>query len=90
MKPFISKRSICYLCYPCRLDATIKVIRRRTIEYENGVNRVSAEIHVRKVPDDQQVSMLYYNSEARMGHKNVYSHLLTNWVDCWFTIEAHC
>ncbi|KAI6659209.1 hypothetical protein LOD99_14882 [Oopsacas minuta] len=37
-----------------RLDATIKIIRTRTVDYENGEKRFSAEVHVRKVPDDQQ------------------------------------
>ena len=43
-----------------RLNASLSVIREKRIETAAGINKIAAEVLVRKVPDNQQVR-LYKN-----------------------------
>lgn len=39
-----------------RVGADIAVLREREVDYDSDVPRMIAEVLIRKVPDDQQVS----------------------------------
>lgn len=44
-------------CCGCRLDATLNILRRKPVpSHSSHEERFVAEVLVRKVPDDQQVS----------------------------------
>lgn len=45
-----------------RVGADITVLREREVDYDSDVPRKIAEVLIRKVPDDQQVSRTIFNS----------------------------
>lgn len=70
---------MCVCVIACRVGADITLLREREVDYESDKPRRIAEVLVRKVPDNQQVSVrMSYNgtrvySTGRTGTINVKS-----------------
>lgn len=47
---------VCVCVIACRVGADITLLREREVDYESDKPRKIAEVLVRKVPDNQQVS----------------------------------
>lgn len=64
-----------HICFPFsdRVGADITVLREREVDYDSDVPRKIAEVLIRKVPDDQQVSRRH----------------VTCWFFCFVFISAY-
>lgn len=49
-------KHVCFSVIADRVGADITVLREQEVEYDFDVSRKIAEVLIRKVPDDQQVS----------------------------------
>lgn len=57
---------VCVYVIACRVGADITLLREREVDYELDKPRKIAEVLVRKVPDNQQVSAPMSYSRSRV------------------------